>query len=416
MNTMNRIMSAFLLTAAVCMPAMSQTVTVFQKNGETVKYKVSDVEKIVFEGEKPVDETNLLSEKYVPCEAFRNWIDQNLGDGSGYYSLDQAAAYDGTIDITGKTDITDITGIEHFTSLTRLVSENVTFPDFDVAALKNLTYLKIVNNSKCTTLDLSQLVRLESVSLSHDALTTLKLGNNSVLKTLICDTNMLQDIDLTGCTSLESFVASCNNLSNLVLPDSPLKTLAIHTNSNIRSIDVTKVKPTLELLNVNACGLTEFDPTNCPKLDWLECGQNNLKTLDLSGCPLLTSVRFDNTSITEVNLSECVKLQGVYCEYAKLSRLDLSNNPDVNEVNAMGNGLTEINVKGCTNMGYMNLSENKFKQVDISDCKNIWLFYCNRCTTSPEIKVWKEFDIENAATNGFYCDNGKFVYEFSSEQ
>ena len=51
------------------MPAMSQTVTVFQKNGETVKYKVSDVEKIVFEGEKPVDETNLLSEKYVPCEA-----------------------------------------------------------------------------------------------------------------------------------------------------------------------------------------------------------------------------------------------------------------------------------------------------------------------------------------------------------
>lgn len=82
MNTMNRIMSAFLLTAAVCMPAMSQTVTVFQKNGETVKYKVSDVEKIVFEGEKPDDETNLLSEKYVPCEAFRNWIDQNLGDGS----------------------------------------------------------------------------------------------------------------------------------------------------------------------------------------------------------------------------------------------------------------------------------------------------------------------------------------------
>lgn len=82
----------------------------------------------------------------------------------------------------------------------------------------------------------------------------------------------------------------------------------------------------------------------------------------------------------------------------------------------MGNGLTEINVKGCTNMGYMNLSENKFKQVDISDCKNIWLFYCNRCTTSPEIKVWKEFDIANAATNGFYCDNGKFVYEFSSEQ
>ena len=75
MNTMNRIMSAFLLTAAFCMPAMSQTVTVFQKNGETVKYKVSDVEKIVFEGEKPDDETNLLSEKYVPCEAFRNWID-----------------------------------------------------------------------------------------------------------------------------------------------------------------------------------------------------------------------------------------------------------------------------------------------------------------------------------------------------
>jgi len=58
------------------------------------------------------------------------------------------------------------------------------------------------------------------------------------------------------------------------------------------------------------------------------------------------------------------------------------------------------------------VSDNPISRLDISASTNINSLYANRVKQGCQIKVWKSFDIANAAKNGFYSDTGVFVYEF----
>lgn len=245
------------LATMCCLVTGAQTVTIYQNNGEKIKYKVSDVAKIVFEEEKPFDETNLLSEQYVPCEGFRNWINQHLANGSGYYSLEEAAAYTGEIDLSQVEDITNITGIEYFTGLTVLKGEDAYFGDFNVGALKSLQYLKLVN-TRVTTLDFTGLKDLQKAFISRNKITNINLAQNPNLQKLWCDCNELTSLDLTGCNGLTELVCSYNQLQSLILPECPLEILSAHENT-IHNINLSGVKSTLQHLSVANCGLNSLD-------------------------------------------------------------------------------------------------------------------------------------------------------------
>lgn len=418
MKTMNRIVSAFLLTLAASLPVMSQTVTVFQKNGETVKYNVKDVEKIVFEEEVPFDETNLLNEVYVPCEGFRDWIDNNLGDGSGYYSLEQAAAYDGEIDLSRVAEVTDITGIEYFKNLTSLIAEDGYFGDFKIGALTHLTNLRLVNTS-VTQLDFTGLTELEKATISRNKITSLNLAANPKLKALYCDCNQLTELDLTGCTGLETLICAENQLTSLVLPECPLVTFSAHSN-NIGSIDLSKVIKTLDLVNVNRCGLTTLNLDGASKLTWLECSENPFTSAPIiTGCTKLESLRIENisTEMGEMDFSECPSLNMLRLDYSKIGgKIDLTKCKKMYELSLQGCGLTEINLSGLINLGYVNVSDNGFRRLDISTADGIYSLYSNRITSEgAQIKVWADFDIENAYNYGFYTDETvELVHEFTN--
>lgn len=393
--------------------ALAQKITIIQKDGQQISYNAQNVEKILFEKETAVDETNLLIEKYVPDAGFRNWIDQNLGNGSGYYSLEDAAAYNGQIDLSRVESVTDITGIEYFTSLTRLIGEDSYFGDFNVGALTNLTYLKVVN-TKCTTFDLSSLNKLESAMLSRNLITSLKLPSG--IKNLYCDTNQLTELDLTGCTNLQTLVCSTNNISSLVLPECPLVTLAMHTNP-VGTIDLSPVKSTLDLLNVNKCNLTALDLNGCDKLTYLECSDNTFtEAPNFAGCTKIETIRMENNpnELGTLDFSDCKNLNTLRIDFSKIgAAIDFSQNRRLYEVSMQGCNLTDINVSNCINLGYLNVTDNLFTRLDISACDGLWNLYCNNCPNAPEIKVWPDFDIAHASDNGFYCNNGTFVYEFT---
>ena len=54
------------------------------------------------------------------------WLNEKLAGGSGFYSITDAAAYDGEFDINSETGISNIDGIRYFTSLKRLKCSEIT--------------------------------------------------------------------------------------------------------------------------------------------------------------------------------------------------------------------------------------------------------------------------------------------------
>jgi len=318
------ILSLILFTGSI----QAQKVKVVLKNGESVKYKVSDIERIVFQPKKDFDPTNLLSEEYVSDKNFRDWLDNKFAHGSGYYSLTDATAYADTINLDENSQIHDITGIEYFKSLKVLSGDGAVFGNFKVEALKNLKYLKL-QNTKVTELDLSGLSHLQKVFVSQNKLTSLNVAGLSQLTKLYCDYNNIASLDLTGCSALTELVVSGNTLGSLDIPQCPLEILAAHTNQ-ITNIDLSKVVSTLKQVSLSSNQLASIDLSGASRMTYFEVSDNPLQQIpNLTGCSNLKEFRLENikTDMSGVNFSALSKLRMLRMDNTNLGEsLDLTKN------------------------------------------------------------------------------------------
>ncbi len=170
----------------------------------------------------------------IPNKAFGEYLNYRLKDQgiveeeNGSYKINKtkAAAYTGELDLTksnvvtkelsdagletASTKLTDLKGLEYFTGITtlKLVSNEVT--TLDITKLVDLTYLDI-NANWIGNLDLSKNTKLEylryGASGSKNApenskLTSLNLSNNTELTTLLLGSHKLEQLDLSKNTKL----------------------------------------------------------------------------------------------------------------------------------------------------------------------------------------------------------------------
>ena len=146
--------------------------------------------------------------------------------------------------------IGDLTGIEHFTDLTKLDCRR----------------------NQLTSLDLSKNTALQVLNCNNNPLTSLVLGGNTALTKLLCQNNQLTSLDVSKNTALEELDCGDNQLTSL----------DVSANTALKDLD---------------CGqnqLTSLDLSANPKLSFSHCSTNNntyrltldaSRTLDLTTLP-----------------------------------------------------------------------------------------------------------------------------------
>ncbi len=121
---------------------------------------------------------------------------------------------------------------------------------------------------------------------SSNLLTALDVSGNPSLTRLVCDENQLTGLDVTRNPYLEQLDCSYNALSALDLGGNPaLKTLDVSENA-LSVLDLDR-NPALETLDCVHNALTTLRVGGCGRLRSLYCAQNHLTALELGGTPLL---------------------------------------------------------------------------------------------------------------------------------
>jgi len=161
-----------------------------------------------------------------------------------------------SIDI-GYYNITDLTGIEDFTSLTTLICWA----------------------NQLTSLDLSQNTALEYLSCQQNQLTSLNVNGASALIDIACNINLISNLDVSQNTALQ--VLSCGS--------NPLTSLNINGANN------------LTLLSCGFTQLTSLNVSQNTNLATLFCGDNPLTSLDVSQNVNLVSLWCNNNQLTSLN-------------------------------------------------------------------------------------------------------------------
>ena len=100
-------------------------------------------------------------------------------------------------------NISDLTGIEDFTSLENLYCSSNQLTSLDVSQNTSLTSLSCSYN-QLTSLDVSQNTSLVVLGCVNNQLTSIDVSNNLLLDYLYIDNNNLTSLDITNLYSLEN--------------------------------------------------------------------------------------------------------------------------------------------------------------------------------------------------------------------
>lgn len=265
----------------------------------------------------------VINSTNFPDAIFRSYVTSKVAGGSDGKLTSTEISKVTTINVNGL-GVSNLQGIEFFTSLKRLGCAN-----------NNLTALDISANTKLTYLQCSQ-----------NQLTDLNVSKNTLLDTLICNHNKLSSIELKNMPNLVYCRVQNNLLSAIDLSNNP-KLTHLHCGwNNIKSLNIE----------------------NNLELRQLVCYYNSLEELDLSHNTKISDLQIQGNFLKTIDLSYMPALEHLTCSRNNLTELDLSKNKNLNHIGCAENhilqlrqpaGATFTDWKGDTNVSATNFSANQ---------------------------------------------------------
>jgi len=402
----------------------------------------------------------------IPDANFKNYLVNNLDintNGDDEIQCDEASAFSGMINCSSMS-ISDLTGIEAFTSLTELRCQDNDLTTLNVSNNLNLNILRCYTNL-LTSLDVSNNTNLTRLYCQNNQLQTLDVSQND-LQYLWCNTNVLTSLNVSGNANLERLLCFDNQLTSLDLStNANLNRLSCY-NNQLTSLDVSnnpvlnrfwcnnndltilKVKNgnninfiTFEAQdNANLTCIEVDDPVYCG-LNWTnidsgttfsqDCGysipcvvnipNSNFKTALLNHNPVIdldgdgeiqcseAEAFTSNLNLYSKNISNLTGIEAftnityLDCGSNQISNIDLSSNTNLQNVYLNDNQLTSIDLSNNVNLKYFVIDNNQLTSIDFSNNPELlYLQIKNNSLTSLDLS-------NNIKLTNVECENNSIT-------
>ena len=135
--------------------------------------------------------------------------------------------------------------------------------------------------------------------------------------------------------------------------------------NQLTSLDVSKNTALTELYCDNN-QLTALDVSKNTALTELRCSYNQLTSLDISKNTALTELSCDSNQLTALDVSKNTALTELYCYSNQLTALDVSKNTALTYLSCYGNQLTSLDISKNTALTYLSCYGNQLSSLDAS--------------------------------------------------
>ena len=274
-------------------------------------------------------------------------------DGDGKITFEEAAAVkelqlgfdlkpESTVDC-----VTDITGLEYFTSLETLSLKYNSVSD--IKPIEGISTLKvlILGENPISSINLDALGELTDLRLYGTDISEIDLTKTPKLESLYLQRTNVSKVDLTPLQSLDqALLNKCSNLTELKASNLP----------SITRIDAVE------------CNLKSFEISDCPSLRELHLNSNKLTSIKMTNLAMLMRLNVYDNQITSIDVSNLPLLMWLFVYDNQLTSIDLSANVPLIEFRASNNPLTEVNLSTNENLVSLELeSMSKMKTLNIKN-------------------------------------------------
>lgn len=114
----------------------------------------------------------------------------------------------------------------------------------------------------------------------------------------------------------------------------------------------------LKLLDLTRNELSELDLSKNVLLEELFVGNNELGSLDISGCGALTHLEVFINELDELVLDQNPLLEELYANKNELEEIDLSNNSELVDLRLSGNELSDLTLPANARLQRLDIEQN----------------------------------------------------------
>lgn len=209
-------------------------------------------------------------------------------------------------------------------------------------------------NQKLLKTDAEKVIKLSLYGANINTLDGIEAFVN--LKRLIADANNLTTLDLSNNVLLDTISLTSNRLTEVEGIDKAKNLIWLSLSWNYFTeftLDNDNVKNFLMDHN----DLVSLEIDNAPKLEGAVLNINQIPALDFSNSPLLKVLIFSANKVQTINLDNNVNLEYIYCSSNLFTQFDISKLPNLVEVRVDRNPtLTCVKVANAQQIPYLKLS------------------------------------------------------------
>ncbi|MGI6223766.1 MAG: leucine-rich repeat domain-containing protein [Prevotella sp.] len=376
-----------------------------------------------------------VDEQTFPDANLRSYISTNCDtDGDG--ELSESEIKNVTKLYLQQKGISDLTGLENFTSLKTLYiwGNNITtleplrpiasnlefieaggndFTNEGVAVVSKMTALRhlTLGSELITSLDVSNAPNLTELSCTSCSLTQLDLSNNTKLTRLSCGVNQtLQSLDLSNNPLLKelNFGSSALNFDKITLPANCKIQKLNCSYCNLNYIPTAKM-PNIYYLDCKySNNVGSIDLSVLPNLQYFYAHKNNISSFDFTNNPKLRTVMISYNPVTSLVFGASTYTQLTYLEMARCGidndlLPDLALFPNLHQLYCSGNKISAINLKPLTNLTDFLIFENQLPSLDVSANTKLETLKCqNNAISTLDLSNNQELEDIDCSNNGLY--------------
>lgn len=318
-----------------------------------------------------------------------------------------------TLDLSN-TSISDITGIQNFTSLITLKALGQSnLIDIDVSGLTTLENINFWLCTNVTTLNVTGCSNLKNLNIAFTRIGTLDLTTNLLLETLDFERNMaLLDLDVSGKTNLTFLYGRESSIQNLNVTGCSALTIININETSVQSLDLSGNTAVTDL-GFYRTGLRMLNVADCTNLTSLNFTWNNyVNSINLSNCTSITDLSFrDNSTISGLVTDYLIHLESLTFHNSGVPSLDLRNNANLTTLSFSDSNIANLDLRNGNNTN-LNLfinytSLNCISVDDVDYATNNW----------PDVldDVIYSADCSTLSTNNFQRQSLKLYPNPSSE-
>ena len=184
--------------------------------------------------------------------------------------------------------------------------------------------------------------------------------------------------DLTGIeafTALTYLDCGFNNLTSLDVSNNINLNTLICTFNSLTSLDVSQNTALTELY-CEFNQLTSLNVSGATALEDLFCHNNQLTSLDVSQNTALTNLHCNDIQLTSLDVSNNLALTTLACHYNQLTSLDVSNNTYLDALLCDNNQLTSLDVSQNGWFKNLRCNNNQLTSLDLSNNTALTILNC----------------------------------------